>query len=117
MLARNLLRLVSAHLARRDADHLTQELDPINDGTDPNSELLRHPIAGHAAALIFMLMMERWPKPDYQIDHRDGDVFNCRWDNLREVAAAQNNASPGSRNNANEGLEKECTVRRVSIRS
>src|SRR5262249_21725706 len=51
MLARTLLRFVSAHLARRDAARLAQKLDPINGGTDPNSELLRRSIAGHAAAL------------------------------------------------------------------
>jgi hypothetical protein len=48
---RNLLRLVPAHLARREAAGLTQALDPVNDGTDPHSELLRCPIARHAAGL------------------------------------------------------------------
>jgi hypothetical protein len=52
-------------------------------------------------------MMERWPKPGYQIDHHDGDVFNCRWDNLREAAPAQNKASPDRWNTVNGGLEKE----------
>jgi hypothetical protein len=59
-----------------------------------------------ATHIIFMLMTECWPKPDCQIDHRDGDVFNCRWDNLREAAAAQSKASHGRRINADEGLEK-----------
>ena len=56
--------------------------------------------------IIFMLMTERWPKPGCQIDHLDGDVFNCRWDNLREAVPAQNKASPCRWNNTSEGLEK-----------
>src|SRR5215831_7866633 len=51
VLARNLLRLVPAHLARRYAAGLAHALDPVNGGTDPNSELLRRPIARHAAGL------------------------------------------------------------------
>jgi len=51
MFARNLLRLVATHLARCDAASLAHEPDPVDDGTDSQSELLRRPVAGHAAAL------------------------------------------------------------------
>src|SRR5262245_41614507 len=51
MLARNLLRFLGPHFARRYAAGLTQALDPVDDSTDPHSELLRRPIARHAAAL------------------------------------------------------------------
>ena len=40
--------------------------------------------------IMFMLMMKRWPRLDHVIDHRDHDVFNCRWSNLREATPSQN---------------------------
>jgi hypothetical protein len=39
--------------------------------------------------LIWMLMKKRWPKPGYVIDHRNGDVSDCRWSNLRELTPRQ----------------------------
>ena len=51
MLPRNPLWLVTTHLARRDAASFAQESDPVDDGTDPQAELLRRPVAGHTAAL------------------------------------------------------------------
>src|SRR5262245_34096512 len=51
VLARNLLWLVPAHLARRHAAGLAQTPDPVNRGTDCHSELLRRPIARHPAGL------------------------------------------------------------------
>src|SRR6266545_338055 len=51
VLARNRLRLVTAHLARRNAPGLTLALHPVNGGADANPELLRSPVtrqpAGH----------------------------------------------------------------------
>jgi hypothetical protein len=41
--------------------------------------------------IMFMLIMKRWPKEDYHIDHRDGDISNCEWSNLREVTPSQRN--------------------------
>jgi hypothetical protein len=42
-----------------------------------------------ATRIMFMLMTKRWPKPGYLMDHRNGDVFDCRWSNLREVTPSQ----------------------------
>jgi hypothetical protein len=39
--------------------------------------------------IMFMLMERRWPKPNHVIDHRDGDVVNNRWSNLREATPIQ----------------------------
>jgi len=36
-------------------------------------------------------MKGRWGRPT--IDHRDGDVTNNRWKNLRRATASQNNAN------------------------
>jgi hypothetical protein len=41
--------------------------------------------------IIFMLVEKRWPRERHVMDHRDGDVFNCRWSNLREATRSQNN--------------------------
>jgi hypothetical protein len=34
--------------------------------------------------IMFMLKTKRWPEPGLLIDYRDGDMWNCKWDNLRE---------------------------------
>jgi hypothetical protein len=39
--------------------------------------------------IMFMLMTKRWPKPGYVMNHRNGDVFDCRWVNLRELTPQQ----------------------------
>jgi hypothetical protein len=39
--------------------------------------------------IMFMLVTKRWPKPGYVMDHRNGDVFDCRWVNLRELTPQQ----------------------------
>src|SRR6266852_9528867 len=49
MLARNRLRLVTAHLARRNAACLTQASHPIDGRADAHPELLRGPVARQAA--------------------------------------------------------------------
>jgi len=101
---------LSGQLIRRFSNGKIRELavarERIGEGRCVVADVVFSGYLIKATHIIFMLMMERWPKPDCQIDHRDGDVFNCRWDNLREAAAAQNKASPGRRNNADAGLEK-----------
>jgi hypothetical protein len=39
--------------------------------------------------ISFMLMEHRWPLPGYYIDHKNGDVFDNRWTNLRELTPTQ----------------------------
>lgn len=41
--------------------------------------------------IAWILMTGDWPKG--QIDHKDGDKGNNRWDNLRECTASQNQAN------------------------
>jgi HNH endonuclease len=38
--------------------------------------------------LAWLYMTGRWPDPE--VDHRDTDRLNCRWDNLREATKPQN---------------------------
>jgi hypothetical protein len=54
--------------------------------------------------VIWMLMRHRWPVPGKVIDHINGDVFNCRWHNLREITQAESlrNREPWARPSATE---------------
>jgi hypothetical protein len=101
---------LSGQLIRRFSNGKIRELtvarERIGEGRCVVADVVFRGCLIKATHIIFMLMTERWPKPDCQIDHCDGDVFNCRWDNLRETAAAQSKASPGRQINADEGLEK-----------
>ena len=47
--------------------------------------------------IMFMLMERRWPLPRHVIDHKNGDVFDCRWSNLREATYSQSNMNKESR--------------------
>jgi hypothetical protein len=51
MLARNCLRLVPAHLPRRNASGLTQAPHPDNRSADTHAELCRRLVAGQASSL------------------------------------------------------------------
>lgn len=60
-----------------------------------------------ATRIIFYLVMGRWPAEGMVIDHRDCDVNNNRWNNLREATYAQNmynKTPPGRWVNADEGF-------------
>src|SRR5271165_458994 len=46
-----------------------------------------------ASHLMWMLTEHRWPKPNHVIDHRNGDVFDCRRRNLREANHSQSSAN------------------------
>lgn len=41
-----------------------------------------------ASRLAFLYMVGRWPKNE--VDHRDGNSLNDRWENLREATRSQN---------------------------
>jgi hypothetical protein len=51
VLARNCLRLVPAHLPRRDASGLTQASHPDNRSADAHAESCRRLVAGQASSL------------------------------------------------------------------
>lgn len=57
---------------------------------DPNGRLVmcidRHLYKGHRLAFLYML--GRWPTLD--VDHKDNDPTNDRWENLREATDSQN---------------------------
>jgi len=38
-----------------------------------------------ATHICFLLETGRWPRPGYIITHLDGNVWNCKWNNLSEV--------------------------------
>jgi hypothetical protein len=72
--------------------------------------------------IIFMLMKRRWPLPKHVIDQRNGDVFDCRWGNLREVTHSQsmmNTESTGrwvGDDDLERGVCQESSKYRVRIR-
>ena len=53
--------------------------------------------------LAWLYMTGRWGRPT--IDHRDGDVTNNRWSNLRRATASQNNANRGRPRNNTSGYK------------
>jgi hypothetical protein len=68
-----------------------------------------------ATNIIFMLMMKRWVRPGYLIDHRNGNHLDCRWSNLREGTPEQNNwnaDSSGLRWIGGDGLERGVSLHR-----
>jgi hypothetical protein len=46
-----------------------------------------------ASRLAWFYMTGKWP--NHEIDHRDGDATNDRWDNLRKAERWQNQANTG----------------------
>lgn len=58
--------------------------------------------------IIFFLMSGRWPEKEKVVDHKNGNIHDSRWENLREASRAQNqqNRPPPGRWKDNElGLE------------
>ena len=43
-----------------------------------------------AHRLAFFYMTGWWPKPKHHIDHKDGDGWNNKWENLREATHKEN---------------------------
>jgi hypothetical protein len=59
--------------------------------------------------IIWMLMTRRWIKSGHMVDHKNGDVSDNRWVNLREVTPSQNSRNKvvqGRWVNADEGMER-----------
>lgn len=56
-----------------------------------------------ATRVIFLMMEGRWPSGE--IDHRDGDSLNDRWDNLREATVLQNRQNVRRSRKARPGLK------------
>jgi hypothetical protein len=57
-----------------------------------------------AHRLAWFYVKGSMPPPDVQIDHRDGDSLDNRWDNLREATHTQNQWSRGAQRNNSVGL-------------
>jgi hypothetical protein len=55
----------------------------------------------------YLLMTGAWPPDGYEIDHKNGDRSDNRWDNLRLVTRAQNRMN--SRGNIGRDLPKGVT--------
>jgi hypothetical protein len=60
--------------------------------------------------LAWFYMKGRWGRPT--IDHRDQDVTNNRWNNLRQATASQNNANRRRPRNNSSGYKGVCLCRR-----
>jgi hypothetical protein len=43
--------------------------------------------------------------PEHEVDHRDGDGLNNRWDNIREATSAQNKHNRGVNKNNTTGFK------------
>jgi hypothetical protein len=69
-------------------------------------EFWRHKIT--VTHVIWMLQTQRWPTEGMFIDHIDGDVFNCRWLNLREATPTESSRNT-DRAVAEDGLERGVT--------
>ncbi len=58
-----------------------------------------------AHRIIWLMMTGQWPNPE--VDHRDGDTFNNRWNNLREATRSQqkmNRRKPGPSSSGIKGV-------------
>jgi hypothetical protein len=99
-------------LFRRQPDGMMQQLTVARERPDRRSDntaqvsfrcyLIR------CTHIMWMLMEHRWPREGHVIDHRDGDVFNNRWTNLREATRSQSamNREPQGRWAGDNDLER-----------
>lgn len=55
--------------------------------------------------LAFFLMMGRWPLPGMEVDHRDNNPRNNRWENLREATRSQNGCNRKIQSNNTSGMK------------
>jgi hypothetical protein len=53
--------------------------------------------------LIWLYVTGSWPTNE--IDHKDGDTLNDRWDNLRPATRVQQEANRGARSNSKTGVK------------
>jgi hypothetical protein len=86
----------TGQLFRRLADGGLRELKMVRERTGDRAgsfTTAQAEFRGHnirATHIAFLLMRRRWPLLGMIIDHRNGNVFNCRWTNLREGTKRQN---------------------------
>jgi hypothetical protein len=50
-----------------------------------------------AARLAWFYVTGEWPPPGYEVDHKNGDTLDDRWDNLRLATRSQNACNQGKR--------------------
>jgi hypothetical protein len=63
--------------------------------------------------LAWFYMTGRWGRPS--IDHRDGDVANNRWNNLRRATLSQNNANRRRPRHNTSGYKGVCLCRKSGL--
>jgi hypothetical protein len=56
-----------------------------------------------AARLAWLMMTGNWPKPE--VDHRDTDRSNDRWENLRQATGSQNQHNKPRQKNNTSGIK------------
>ena len=69
--------------------------------------------AYRAHQLAWFYMTGRWARPS--IDHRDGDIANNRWNNLRRATLSQNNANRRRPRRNTSGYKGVCLCRRTGL--
>lgn len=58
-----------------------------------------------ASRVIWLMMTGEWPPVEIEVDHRDGDPANMRWENLRLAAHQQNMINRKLQVNSSSGLK------------